>query len=84
MFLCFSVLQSMLLSRGEKSNELLYIEKAKLRDLENFGPKRLKELIDAEVKRCLYKLGIDAIKPDLIRKVQYAVKFIEFTLQNRE
>jgi hypothetical protein len=48
-----------LLSRGEKSSELVFIEEAKLRDLNSFKINELKNLIDREVKIQQYRLGMD-------------------------
>jgi len=69
MFHFVSVSHLFLLSRGEKSAELILIEEAKQRALDEFGANRLKQMIDDEVKVSLYKLGIDSIKPDLTRRV---------------
>lgn len=50
MFHFVSVVHLILLSRGEKSAELIMIEEAKQRDLDKFGASKLKEMIDEEVK----------------------------------
>ena len=82
MFHFVSVAHLILLSRGEKSAELILIEEARQRDLDEFGPNRLKQMIDDEVKVSLYKLGIDSIKPDLNRRVQYMIKTMKFNMFN--
>ena len=69
MFHFVSCIHLLLLSRGEKSAELILIERAKQRDLDQFGVIGLKQMIDDEVKLSLYKLGIESFKPDLARKV---------------
>jgi len=40
-----------LLSRGEKSSELIFIEEAKKRDLDALGRVALNNLIDKELKK---------------------------------
>ena len=55
----YCVFQMILLSRGEKSSELVFIEEAKLRDLNSFKINELKNLIDREVKIQQYRLGMD-------------------------
>ena len=48
---CQCVFQIILLSRGEKSTELLFIEEAKLRDLDALKINQLRDMIDRELKQ---------------------------------
>lgn len=74
-----------MLSRGEKSAELILIEEAKQSDLDEFGANRLKQMIDDEVKVSLYKLGVDSIKkPNLTRRVQCMIKTMKFNMFNQD
>ena len=60
-----------MLSRGEKSTELVFIEEAKLRDLESLGTNTLRDMIVHELKQSQLKIGLDNIRPDLARKLTY-------------
>ena len=71
-----------LLSRGEKSSELIFIEQAKKRDLDILGYSVLSKLIDKELKKSQLKIGVDSVRPNLARRVEYSVQIIEFTLFN--
>jgi hypothetical protein len=71
-----------LLSRGEKSSELIFIEQAKKRDLDILGHSMLSKLIDKELKKSQLKIGVDSVRPNLARRVEYSVQIIEFTLFN--
>jgi len=48
-----------LLNRGEKSSELIFIEQAKKRDLDILGHSVLSKLIDKELKKSQLKIGVD-------------------------
>jgi hypothetical protein len=50
MWHAYCVFQMILLSRGEKSTELVFIEEAKLRDLDAFKINELRDMIDRELK----------------------------------
>lgn len=82
MWHAYSVIQMILLSRGEKSSELIFIEEAKKRDLDALGRGLLNNMIDKELKKSQFNIGVDSIRPNLARKVEYSVQTIEFTLFN--
>jgi hypothetical protein len=73
MWHAYSVIQMILLSRGEKSTELIFIEEAKKRDLDALGWSALSILIDKELKKSQFKIGVDSIRPNLARRVEYSV-----------
>lgn len=82
MWHAYSVVQMILLSRGEKSTELIFIEEAKKRDLEVLGRGLLNNMIDKELKNSQFKIGVDSLRPNLAKRVEYSVQAIEFTLFN--
>ena len=64
-----SVFKHTLLARGEKSADLIHIENAKLNDLTNLKESALRDLIDKEINRNMYRLGLDVQRPKFARKV---------------
>lgn len=49
----------------------MFIEEAKLRDLESLGTNTLRDMIVHELKQSQLKIGLDNIRPDLARKLTY-------------
>ena len=78
-----SVFKHTLLARGEKSADLIHIENAKLNDLSNLKESALRDLIDKEINRNMYRLGLDVQRPKFARKVQYFIEACEFSFYNQ-
>jgi len=75
------VFKSTFLDRGEKSEDNLLIEEARAKDLKQFKPDQLREMIDREVKGSMGSL-LNQMKPIFVKRVSYSVDQCEFSFFN--
>ena len=73
--------KSTFLDRGEKSEDVIQVEEARIKDLKKFKPEQLREMIEKEVKSAMGSL-LNQMKPIFSKRVSYSLSHCEFSFFN--
>ena len=75
------VFESNFLDRGEKCDEVILVEEAMAKDLKQYRPDQLRDMIDKEVKSMMGSF-MNQMKPIFSKRVSYSVDQLEFRFFN--